>query len=173
MTPCVRLGSRSCAKHTRAEITATVYVRGGGGCQHYREENRIARFVVPRQPNLVLIGGISQRDIESIRDVIQQLRAALPDVEILLTTGVFGNADPRVPSELARARHSGTGDYGKQLRQLANDEKCAFLDMTSPWAEFIRSSKLHPHLFYRDRVHANEYGEQILSKVLVSWLAAP
>jgi len=155
--------------YPKADINATVYVRGGGGCQHYRQENRIARYVVPRKPNLVLIGGISQQDIESIRDVIHQLRAALPDVEIVLATGTFGTADPRVPDELAKARHSGTGDYGKELQKLATAERCAYLDMTTPWAEYIRSSNVHPHRFYRDRVHANAYGEQILTKILMAF----
>jgi hypothetical protein len=27
----------------------------------------------------------------------------------------------------------------------------------------------HPHVFYRDRVHANEIGEQILSKILMAF----
>ena len=45
--------------------------------------------------------------------------------------------------------------------------------MTTPWAEYIRSSGLHPHRFYRDRVHANEYGEQILSKILMSFFTCP
>jgi len=160
--------------YPNADIQATVYVRGGGGCHHYREENRIQKYVLPRKPNLVLIGGISQRDIESIRDVIHQLRDGLPEVEILLLTGTFGTADPRVPEELARARHSGTGEYGKELKQLAAEEKCAYLDMTTPWSQYIRSANIHPHRFYRDRVHANEYGEQILSKILMEfWTAEP
>lgn len=155
--------------YPKADIKATVYVRGGGGCQHYRSEDRIARNVVPRKPNLVFIGGISQQDIDSIREVIHQLRAALPDVEILLATGVFGTADPRVPQELAKAGHSGTGAYGKELQKLAAEERCAYLDMTTPWAEYIRSSNVHPHRFYRDQVHANEYGEQILTKILMAF----
>jgi hypothetical protein len=159
--------------YPQATIRATVYVRGGGGCQHYRENERIARFVVPRQPNLVWIGGISQRDIASIREVIRQLREALPDVEIVLATGTFGTADPRVADELAAAAHSGTGTYGRELQQLAEQERCAYLDMTTPWAEYVRSSGVHPHLFYRDVVHANEYGEQILSKILIAFFTQP
>jgi lysophospholipase L1-like esterase len=161
------------AAYPQATIRATVYVRGGGGCQHYKEADRIGKHVVPRKPTLVLIGGISQQDIESIREVVHQLRIALPDVEILLATGTFGTADPRVPEELAAVRHSGTGEYGRALKQLAAEEKCAYLDMTTPWAEYIRSSKLHPHLFYRDVVHANEYGEQILSKILLAFFTQP
>ncbi len=155
--------------YPKANIRATVYVRGGGGCQHYKEDDRIGKYVVPLTPNLVFIGGISQQDIESIRAVIRQLRNALPDVEIVLATGSFGTADPRLPAELDVAKHSGTGEYGRALRQLAGEEKCAYLDMTAPWAEYIRSSNVHPHRFYRDVVHANEYGEQILSKILLKF----
>lgn len=157
--------------YPRADIQATVYVRGGGGCQHYKEEGRIGKVVVPLRPDLVLIGGISQKDIGSIREVIRQLRAALPEVEVLLMTGAFGTADPRDPKALAKAPHSGTGPYGEALRQLAAEERCAYLDMTTPWAEYLRSSGLHPHLFYRDVVHANEYGEQVLAKVLMAFFA--
>lgn len=155
--------------YPKAAIKATVYVRGGGGCQHYKEEGRLAKYVIPRKPNLVFIGGISQKDIDSIRAVIGELRAALPDVEILLATGTFGTADPRVPEELNKARHSGSGEYGQALKRLAAEEKCAFLDMTTPWAEYIRSTKLHPHVFYRDVVHANESGEQILCKIMMAF----
>jgi len=159
------------AAYPKAEIQATVYVRGGGGCQHYKEEGRIAKNVVPLQPDLMFIGGISQQDIESIAEVIRQLRAAMPEVEILLASGTFGTTDPRDPEALAKARHSGTGAYGESLRKLAAEHRCAYLDMTAPWAEYIRSSGVHPHLFYRDAVHANEFGEQILTKILMAFFA--
>lgn len=157
--------------YPKAKIEGTVYVRGGGGCQHYKEAGRIQKYLLPLKPDLIFIGGISQQDIDSIREVIHQIRTGLPDVEFLLATGVFGTADPREPEELAKAKHSGTGEYGKALKQLANEEHCAFLDMTTPWAEYIRSSGLHPHRFYRDVVHANEYGEQILAKILLAYFA--
>lgn len=158
--------------YPKAKIDARVYVRGGGGCQHYKEEDRVARHIVPFKPTLVLIGGISQKDIESIRDVIGQLRKHLPDVEVLLFTGTFGIADPRDPDELAKARHSGTGAYGEALRKLATEERCAYLDMTTPWAAYIVSSKQHPHIFYRDVVHANEFGEQILARIMMGFWTA-
>lgn len=155
--------------YPKANIRASVYVRGGGGCQHYREENRLERFVIPEKPDLVFIGGISQRSVEDIREVVLRLRKALPDLEIVLATGTFGTADPRVPEELAKARHSGTGEYGKELKALAEQQNCAYLDMTTPWAEYIRSTGKHPHVFYRDRVHANPQGEQILAKILMEF----
>lgn len=155
--------------YPKAKIRGTVYVRGGGGCQHYKEEGRIAKNVAPLKPDLMFIGGISQKDIESIREVIHQLRAVLPDVEILLFTGTFGTTDPRSPEELAKDKRSGVSEYGVALKKLAAEERCAFLDMTTPWVEYMRSAKVHPHVFYRDRVHANEFGEQILSKILMEF----
>jgi hypothetical protein len=158
--------------YPKARIQATAFVRGGGGCQHYREEGRVEKYLLPRKPDLVYIGGISQKNIESIGEVIRQLRAGLPDVEILLATGTFGTADPRDPVSLAKAPHSGTGPYGEALKALAAEQRCAYLDMTGPWSEYIRSAKVHPHLFYRDVVHANEFGEQILAKILMAFWTA-
>lgn len=155
--------------YPKGRITANVYVRGGGGCQHYREEKRVQKVVIPAKPNLVLIGGISQKSIDGIRDVIHQIRKDLPDTEFLLFTGSFGSTDPRDADAMAKARHSGTGEYGSKLKALATEERCAFLDMTTPWVEYILSAKVHPHTFYRDRVHANEYGEQILSKIMMAF----
>lgn len=159
--------------YPKAAIKATVYVRGGGGCQHYKEEGRVAKYILPRKPDLIYLGGISQRDLASIREVIRQVRAGLPEVEFLLATGTFGTADPRDAATLAKAPHSGTGAYGEALKALANEEGCAYLDMTTPWAEYIRSSGLHPHRFYRDVVHANEFGEQILGRIMLAFWTAP
>jgi hypothetical protein len=126
--------------------------------------------VVPLKPDLVFIGGISQKDIESIRTVIQQLRAGLPDVEILLANGTFGSADPRDQEALDQINDP--AGYTQLLKKLAAEQRCAFLDMRTPWIEYLRSAKVHPHVFYRDRVHANEFGEQILTKILLTFFRA-
>jgi hypothetical protein len=152
-----------------AKIKATVYVRGGGGCQHYKVEDRVQKYILPLKPDLVFIGGISQKDNESIREVIRQMRAGMSDIEILIASGTFGTQyDPRDPAVMARVK--GKDDA---LRELASATRCAYLDMRTPWAEYIRSAKVHPHRFYRDPVHANEYGEQILSKILLAFFRPP
>jgi hypothetical protein len=96
--------------YPKTKIRGTLFIRGGGGCQHYREEQRIRKVVLPLKPDLVFIGGISQKSTDDIREVIHQLRAGLPNVEILLATGTFGSTDPRDKEALAKARHSGTGE---------------------------------------------------------------
>ena len=158
--------------YPNAKITATVYVRGGGGCQHYKENGRVQKYILPAKPDLVCIGGISQKDTASIQDVITQIRAGLPEVEFLLTPGVFGIIDPRDAAAMKASSHSHSSAYGRALEKLAGEQKCAYLDLTSPWCEYVVSSGLHPHLFYRDVVHANEFGEQILSKILMAFWTA-
>lgn len=158
------------ATYPKAEIEANVYVRGGGGCRHYKAENRVQDVIVPAMPDLVFIGGISQKgEIDSIREVIHQIRKDLPDSEILLGSGLFGGFDPRDEDLMAKAQHSGTGPYGAALAKLAEEENCAYLNMTTPWMQYIQSSGKHPHVFYRDRVHANEYGEQIAAMIMLSF----
>ena len=158
--------------YPKASIKATGYVRGGGSCKHYRAESRVQTYLLPLKPDLVIIGGISQgKDYAAIRDVVGQIRAGFPDCEFLFTTGVFGSTDPRSDAAMAAAQHSGTSDYGRDLKTLADELGCAYFDMTTPWIQYMRSSGLHPHLFYRDRVHANPFGEQILAKIMLSWWA--
>jgi hypothetical protein len=157
------------AAYPRAEITATVYVRGGGGARHFLERDRLGRHVFPRRPDLVFLGGISQRSLSDLAALVEALRAGLPEVEILLGTGAFGTADPRDAEALSAAPHSGTGDYGRRLREFADEQRCAFIDFTRPWAEYLNSSGVHPHRFYRDVVHANEFGEQVLASIFLSF----
>jgi lysophospholipase L1-like esterase len=155
--------------YPKAKIKCTVYVRGGGGCQHYKDGGRVAKYIVPAKPDLVYIGGISQKNISSIREVIRQIRLELPNVEFLITPGAFGTFDPRDAESLALSSHSGTGVYGEALEMLAKEQNCAYFNLTSPWREYIISSKQHPALFYRDIVHANEHGEQVLAKIMMAF----
>ena len=42
------------------------YIFRSPGCQHYKEQNRITKNLLPRKPDLVLIGGISQKTSPSL-----------------------------------------------------------------------------------------------------------
>jgi lysophospholipase L1-like esterase len=163
-----RLLGRACPA---CKVTKVTSVRGSTGCWWYKDENRVEEWVLKHKPNLLMIGGISQRDdVDAIRSVIQQVRAKAPEVEVLLMTGAFGATDPRkdkgwteeVPAE-------GTG-YRTRLQKLAMDEKCGFLDMTGPWGNYIRESKCGMGWFKRDPIHANERGFQILGRILAAFL---
>jgi|GEM_PF-379431 len=159
-------------RHPRCTIEKVTSVRGSTGCWWYRDSGRVQKFVLDHRPDLVIIGGISQRDdIDSIRDVIRQIReSAQPD--ILLMTGAFGSVDPRDDGFLNEDGAHGTS-YNGSLEKLAAEVGAAFLDMETAWGRYVRDSGRELDSFKRDLIHANEQGEQILGHILANYLSYP
>jgi lysophospholipase L1-like esterase len=147
-------------------------VRGSTGCWWYREDNRVDEYVLKHEPDLVVIGGISQRgDIAAIRDVIGQIRAARPGTEFMLMTGAFGFTDPRKEAEWIQVATPDTEGYRGDLLRLANEVNAEFLDLRGAWGAYIRASKHAMGAFKRDRVHANDRGKQILGRIVAAYFA--
>ncbi len=159
-------------RQPKCRIEKITCVRGSTGCWWYKESGRVQQYILDYKPDLVIIGGISHRDdVESIRDVIRQIREATqPD--LLLMTGAFGSADPRAQGFLNENSVHST-PYRQGLEKLAGEVGAAFLDMESAWAEYVRDSGRDLASFKRDAVHANAQGEQILGHILANYLSCP
>jgi alpha-L-fucosidase len=172
--------SRSCwnliveRRHPRCRIEKITCVRGSTGCWWYKYPGRVQKFVLDHEPDLVILGGISHRnDIESIREVIRQIREEMqPDV--LLMTGAFGQTDPRQADEWQRISDPNHySEYRKGLEGLADEVGAAFLDMEAAWARYIRDCGRELESFQRDPIHANAQGEQILGHILANYFSYP
>lgn len=50
---------------------------GKGALPSKYQEGRVGKFIVPAKPDLIYLGGISQKDVESIREVIEAASASL------------------------------------------------------------------------------------------------
>jgi glyoxylase-like metal-dependent hydrolase (beta-lactamase superfamily II) len=172
--------SRSCWNllleqwHPKCKVVKVTSVRGSTGCWWYKQSGRVGRFVLEHKPHLVIIGGISHRgDIESIREVIRQIRGQ-SNPDILLMTGAFGDVDPRRQSQWQRIsdpnHHS---DYRRGLESLAREAGAGFLDMEAAWGRYIRRCGRDLGWFKRDPIHANERGEQIIGRILAAYLSVP
>jgi hypothetical protein len=158
--------------YPQAHLAVTPSVRGSTGCWWYREENRVQEYVLDHDPDLVMIGGISQRDdFEAIRDVIHQIRAGRPGTEIVLMTEAFGADDPYDHPEWLAPLDPAGSDYRANMWQLAESEGVAFLDMTLSWARYIVGSGLPYEHYKRDIVHSNFLGGQVLGRTLESYFA--
>lgn len=156
-----------------ARIEKITSVRGSTGCWYYKDPVQLQDYVLKHKPDLVMIGGISHRDdIDSVREVIHGIRAGLePDPEILLMTPCFGHKDPRVDLEWTFDVTSDKDNFRSRLKKLAEEEKTAFLDMTGPWGQYLRTCGEDIHWFKRDIVHANARGEAILGRILERFFA--
>jgi hypothetical protein len=156
--------------HPNCKIVKIPSLRSSTGCTYYREEGRVREYVLKHVPDLVVIGGISNRgDAEAVRSVIRQIRAEKPDTEFLLLTPVFGRADDEHIKTYTREIDPTTTNFRSALQKVAAEERCGFFDMTGPWWESIQNSGKTYGWFLGDAVHANERGCQIIGRLLDRW----
>ena len=145
-------------------------LRSSTGCKYYQEDNRVQDYVLQHNPDLLVIGGISNGgDAEAVRSVIRQVRAKKPDTEVLLLTPVFGALRDDHIKNYTREIDTTTSNFRHNMMKVAVEEKCAFFDITGPWWEYIQMSGKTPGWFMGDFVHANERGCQIIGRLLREW----
>ena len=155
-----------------ARLEVVTAVSGSKGCWYYQEENRVQSFVLDYDPNLLIIGGISQRgDVEAIRRVIHQVRAQSP-TEILLMSGIFGkNEDPRTRPALLPPEDPHSDAYRDALRRLAEQENAGFFDLSAAWTQYMRGIATPYDFFMRDAVHANDRGRALAARLIADYFA--
>lgn len=156
--------------YPKCKIVKIASLRGSTGCTYYREENRVQDYVLKYNPDLLMIGGISNRgDAEAVRSVIQQVRAKKPDTEVMLLTPVFGALRDEHIRTFTREIDTTTSNFRFNMQRVAAEEKCAFFDMTGPWWAYIQGSGKTYGWFMGDAVHANTRGCQIIGRLLENW----
>lgn len=156
--------------YPNCEIAMTTVVRGATGSRWYKEEGRLAKYVLPWNPDLVVIGGINNSHPDDVREVIRQIRAG-SQAEILLLSGAFGRGhDP------GRPNYNGRAEIREQLRTVADEMRVAYFDIRDAWAEAIRRECEDPEVtiedFKRDEVHANGRGWHLLGRLMARYFEA-
>ncbi|MGV8094037.1 MAG: hypothetical protein AB2L24_19410 [Mangrovibacterium sp.] len=144
-------------------------LRSSTGCRYYKEENRVQDYVLKHNPDLLVIGGISNGDAESVRSVVKQVRNQKPDTEVLLLTPVFGAYKDEQIKMFTPEIDTSTSNFRYDMMKVAMEEKCAFFDITGPLWEYIRNSGKTPGWFMADNTHANARGCQIIGRLLEAW----
>jgi len=157
-------------------------VRGGTGMDWFAEtdpstdEPRINEWVLRHQPDLVMLGGISHQGgsiAESYRDVVRQIKAADPSIEILILSGAAGQFDPTDPGKWQFDVEPGDpSQFRSRLLDVARDEGVGFFDLRSPWNQFLIDADQSREFFLRDDIHMNQYGQQVVARSLEQFFVA-
>lgn len=156
--------------YPKCDVIKIAALRGSTGCTYYQEDNRVEDYVLRHKPDLLMIGGISNRgDYEAVRSVIRQVRAKKPDTEVMLITPVFGAMGDDYFRTTSPQIDTTTDNFRRGMQQVAKEENCAFFDMTGPWITYVRDSGKTYGWFQGDRVHANQRGCQIIGRLLLQW----
>lgn len=154
--------------YPKCQIEKVASIRSSTGCSWYQHENRIQSYVIEKKPDVLFIGGISNgQDPEAVRSVIRQVRAQLPDLEILFVTPVFGSTRDDHISHWSYVPAEGSFRAG--MKKVCEEEKCAYYDMTAPWWKYVSESGKTYGWFMGDAVHANERGCQIIGRLLETY----
>ena len=157
----------------RVEVVNSV--RGATGCQYYQDDNRVREYVLRYEPDLVIIAGLSHGyDVEAIRGVIQQIRAAAsPDIAVM--TGTVASENKLIerfvkrseqPPDAAR-RQAET--FRPRLKRMAEEEQVEFINMRDPWDALMEQSPRRHAWYLRDAVHANCRGKQVLARIILAY----
>jgi len=159
--------------YPKCKVNKIASLRSSTGCKYYKDENRVQDYVLKHNPDLLVIGGISNGgDAEAVRSVIKQVRAQKPDTEVLLLTPVFGAMRDEHIRTFTREIDTTTSNFRFNMQKVAAEEKCAFFDMTGPWWAYIQDSGKTYGWFMGDSVHANSRGCQIIGRLLELWFKA-
>ncbi len=155
-------------------IEVKTSVRGSTGCWYYCKAENFSSYVEAKHPDLIIIGGISHRnDIDSVRGTVRLIREKLPESEVILMTDAWGflnNLDYR-DSKFDRPPQISDDTWQGKLKKLAQEEKTACMDITTPWAHYLRKSTLSYEIFKQDNVHANSRGNQLIARIIEAYFA--
>ena len=157
-------------RYPKCKIKKIASLRSSTGCNWYQHENRVEHYVFRHEPDLLLIGGISNgNDAEVVRSVVKQVRAKLPELEIVLITPVFGSPHCSHIKNFTKEIDTSKPNFRWGMQKVAAEEGCAFFDMTSPWWTYVQDSGKTYGWFMGDAVHANKRGCQIIGRLLDMW----
>ncbi len=162
-------------RYPKATIEVVTSVRGGTGCWHYKDENRVEPYVLAYRPDLVIIAGISHGfDVESIRSVIRQIRAK-SGCDILVTNGAVAPREVFEP-EFVKAKPAPVAldlmeRFPDALATMCREERVEFFDIRRAWDDYMLASYQPYEHFARDRIHANSRGKAVLGRILCRYLS--
>lgn len=164
-----------------SQITLLRSFGSGTGCAYY--QFHVRECVVDKQPDLVIIAGIShQGNAVAVRNVIETTRRLCGrPVAFLVLTGAIMQ-----PGANNRMRPDGTLISAEEAFRLATEQERRFLveleamrddvgfavfDMRTAWEEYLVASGRPRAWFQRDIIHANGRGKQILGRIMEQFFA--
>lgn len=157
-------------QYSDSNLDVICSVRGSTGCWFYKEKENFKEYVENRKPDLLIIGGISNAkdctDEDAANYIDEVITNAKENIgcEVMLLTGPLGNSkkefnnssdDYKVPFE-----------FWNLLEEIAENQKIEFQNQGIIWRDYILKNKNYIDMLYRDSVHGNRFGEQIIARMI-------
>ncbi|OQA76712.1 MAG: hypothetical protein BWY31_04615 [Lentisphaerae bacterium ADurb.Bin242] len=154
-------------------------VRGSTGCPYYSEPQNFRDYVAKYKPDLVMIGGISNRQEESpekaeasMKSVIGQSLALGAEVLVLTPPPSWEWRESPDDTKWSTTFRTAQGTMpldSEYERNAASACGVALWDMTTGPCDYIAASRNPLDYFRRDAVHNNDRGKQLIGRNLVEY----
>ncbi|NLZ62349.1 MAG: SGNH/GDSL hydrolase family protein [Lentisphaerae bacterium] len=156
-------------------------VRGGTGCWYFCQEENFQEYIQELQPDLLLIGGISNLNypsgLDDLAAVANRVRSAGCECAIM---SPGPSLDWRVQDASAPAAHLPASDWlqsddrkylkiYQQERELALAQNLPFWDISIPVNQYRGQSGMPWGHFNRDPIHSNTIGKQQLGRIMLEF----
>ncbi len=166
----------------KANLEFMISVRGSTGACFYREPENFREYVGKFQPDLVLIGGISnyhlsagQKPEDRVKNLVSLIRQcrAIGAEAVLMSPPLSWKWRPgQVPvpwsEDWVNANGAKIYDRGYQ-REAVKQTSAAYWDMTTVPCQIVADCPQPSSWFSRDEVHSNDRGKQLIGQNLAAW----
>ena len=165
----------------QADLRCFISVRGSTGCWYYHEKEHFDEYVAKYSPDLVLIGGISNRDKEqavqeaeeSMVETIERCKAIGAEVVVCTPppSYEFRKDSSALPFDRALMKDGSQTFHLEQgyIRRAAARTGAALWDLTTAPCEAISRSGKPLDWFKRDAAHNDDRGKQLIAQTLAAY----
>ena len=169
-----------------AGLRCMISVRGSTGCWYYREQSHFDEYVGKYNPDLVVIGGISNFQglkrhsfVEAEDDIVETIRKCREiGAEVVVCTPPpsyeFRRDATARPFDIALTKEETGVEYLQQeYERRAAARSCTQIwDLTTAPCEAIARSGKPLNWFKRDSAHNDDRGKQLIAQTLAAYFRA-
>ena len=168
----------------QADLRCFISVRGSTGCWYYHEKEHFDEYVSKYKPDLVLVGGISNRGKEqnvqeaeeSMVETIERCKAIGAEVVVCTPppSYEFRKDSSAKPFDQGLMKDDSPTFYLEQgyIRRASARTGVALWDLTTAPCEAIARSGKPLDWFKRDAAHNDDRGKQLIAQTLAAYFKA-
>ena len=128
------------------------------GMSRYQHGNLVQPYVIDLRPDLLVLAGMSHRDVGAICSVIDQVRRRI-DPDVMFMNLAVCSHNTGFPAD---------DGFIPELVEAATRRRFAVVDLCPPWKEYIAASDRPAEWHRRDENHVNDRGRQVIARLLLA-----
>jgi len=167
------------AMYPGADVQLIQSVAGSAGWHYFLAqgedaggEDRVKSFVLDHRPDLVLIAGMSNRDVKDLRELVRRIREGTT-AEILAVSAAVCQAhyrDSMSPPPVGSVFPvTSRTPLWAAMAETAKSDLFGFFDMARAWEAFLWAETRPLEWYTRDTSHLNARGKEVVGRLMAGF----